>query len=153
VLPFPFHFLNNHQAMNVSPKNYRWTEFYAHVIALPRYTFSWRSIRRRFAAQGSNIPGWMNVLRAVSSEGFGRLKYFRTLRGLLDTDVTMRRFFEGETTEIPAFFRDRVQRELGSLWQFLPDGALEHDPMAYAKRESDSGKLVQLGSEQAVAGA
>jgi hypothetical protein len=154
VLPFPFHFLNNHQAMNVRPKNYHWTEFYEHVIDLTKYTFSWRSIRRRFAAQGSNIPGWMNVLRAVSSEGFGRLKYFRMLRGLLDTDVTMRRFFEGETTEIPAFFRDRVQRELGSLWQFLPDGALEHDPMAYAKREAASGKqLVQLGSERAVAGA
>jgi hypothetical protein len=153
VLPFPFHFLNNHQAMNVKPKNYRWNEFYEHVIDLTDYTFSWRSIRRRFAAQGSNIPGWMNVLRAISSEGFGRLKYFRTLRGLLDTDVTMRRFFEGETTEIPTFFSDRVRRELGTLWQFLPEGALQHDPMAYAKRESASGKLVQLGSERAVAGA
>ena len=24
VLPFPFHFLNNNQAMNVRPKNYSW---------------------------------------------------------------------------------------------------------------------------------
>ena len=26
VLPFPFHFLNNNQAMNVKPKNYSWPD-------------------------------------------------------------------------------------------------------------------------------
>src|SRR5438477_215415 len=31
VLPFPFHFLNNNEAMNVRPKNYTWQKFYDHV--------------------------------------------------------------------------------------------------------------------------
>jgi len=145
VLPFPFHFLNNHHAMNVRPKNYAWTEFYDLVIDLTEYTFSWKSIARRFRAQGSTIPGWMNVLRAVSSEGFGRMKYYRTIRALLDSDITVRRFFEGETTTIPQFYIDRIKNDLGDLWQYLPEGALEHDPQAYLKKHEAEQELVKIG--------
>src|SRR5262249_3987365 len=34
VLPFPFHFLNNNQAMNVRPMHYAWPDFYDHVVDL-----------------------------------------------------------------------------------------------------------------------
>jgi hypothetical protein len=145
VLPFPFHFLNNHHAMNVRPKNYAWTEFYDLLIDLTEHTFSWKSIVRRFRAQGSTIPGWMNVLRAVSSEGFGRMKYYRTIRALLDSDITVRKFFEGETTTIPQFYIDRIKNDLGDLWQYLPEGALEHDPQAYLKRHEAEREVVQIG--------
>src|SRR5262249_49237402 len=43
VLPFPFHFLNNNQAMNVRPRHYSWPAFYDHVIDLTSYAFSWRA--------------------------------------------------------------------------------------------------------------
>jgi len=36
VLGFPFHFLDNHRAMNVRPKNYSWPDFYDQVIGLDR---------------------------------------------------------------------------------------------------------------------
>lgn len=144
ILPFPFHFLTNSQAMNVRPLNYTWIELYDRIIDLLRYSFSWRSIRRRFAAQGSTIPGWMNVLSAVSSEGFGRLKYQRMIREMLDTDVTVRRFFEGETTVIPSFYHEHVKQDLGPLWEFLPQGALEHDPNMYLKKQTASKEIVQL---------
>ena len=144
VLPFPFHFLNNHHAMNVRPKNYGWTEFYDRVIDLTEYTWSWKSIARRFKAQGPTIPGWMNFLRAVSSEGFGRMKYYRTIRELLDSDITVRRFFEGETTEVPSFYTDRIKRDLGDLWHFLPDGAIEHDPKAYLTKHRANQEVVPL---------
>src|SRR4029453_11874347 len=48
VLPFPFYFLNNNQAMNVRPKHYSWPDFYGHIIDLTRYSFSWRAIFKRF---------------------------------------------------------------------------------------------------------
>ncbi len=144
ILPFPFHFINNFQAMNVRPLNYTWIELYDRIIDLLRYSFSWRSIHRRFSAQGSTIPGWMNVLSAVSSEGFGRLKYQRMIRKMLDTDVNLRRFFEGETTEIPSFYHERVKQDLGQLWELLPQGALEHDPNAYLKKQTASKEIVQL---------
>jgi hypothetical protein len=130
VLPFPFHFLDNHGAMNVRPKHYGWQEFYDRVIDVTRHTFSARRIARRFTAVRGAIPRWMNVLRAVSSEGWGRLAYYREIRRRLDTDVGMRRFFEQETAEIPVFYVDRIRRDLGPFWDWLPAGALSHDPNA-----------------------
>ncbi len=133
VLPFPFHFLNNNHAMNVKPANYTWPEFYDNVIWLSKQTFSWQAINRRFWAVRETIPRWMNVVRAVSSEGFGRIKYYTEVRRLLDADRQFRDYFEGETTALPAFFLNRVRKDLGPLLEWLPEGALQHDPNAYLK--------------------
>ncbi len=133
VLPFPFQFLNNNQAMNVKPRNYSWPEFYNHVIGLVEYTYSWRAIGKRLRANKAMIPRWMNVVRAISSEGFGRIKYHTEVRKRLDTDRQFRRYFERESTELPQFYMDLARRDLGSLWEWLPPGAMEHDPNAYLK--------------------
>ena len=133
VLPFPFQFLNNNQAMNVKPKNYSWPEFYGHVVDLVKYTYSWSSILKRGKSNKGVIPRWMNVVRAVSSEGFGRIKYHGEVRRRLETDRPFRRYFEQETTELPQFYVDLARRDLGPLWEWLPDGAMEHDPNAYLK--------------------
>ena len=135
VLPFPFHFLDNNHAMNVKPKNYSWRDFYDNVIGLTRHTFSWRAIVNRFRATRMVIPRWMNVVRAVSSEGFGRLAYHTEVRRRLDADRQVQRYFHQETTELPAFYTNQVRRDLGPLWQWLPAGALDHDPNAYRKSE------------------
>jgi len=65
VLGFPFFFLNNHLAMNVKPKNYEWVDFYDKVIDLTEYTFSRRSMYRRFVATNDFTNKWMNFMRAV----------------------------------------------------------------------------------------
>ena len=139
VLPFPFHFLNNNHAMNVRPKNYAWPEFYDQVIGLTDYTFSWRAIANRFRATRTTIPRWMNVVRAISSEGFGRLAYYKEVRRRLDTDRPFRRYFEQETNDLPQFFVERVRRDLGPLYQWLPVGALNHDSLAYLAAEEAAG--------------
>ncbi|RMH82630.1 MAG: radical SAM protein [Calditrichaeota bacterium] len=133
VLPFPFHFLNNNHAMNVKPKHYSWPEFYRHVIDLTEYSFSRRAIARRFRAATSRIPRWMNFVRAVSSEGFGRLRYYREVLRHLEADPAFRDYFEGETTELPPFYLNILKRDLGALWDWLPEGAVYHDPCAYQK--------------------
>jgi len=133
VVPFPFHFLDNNRAMNVRPKNYSWTELYDHVIGLRKHTFSWTALGRRISANQGLLTRSLNFVRGVSSEGFGRIRYDQTVRGLLDTDRSVRRFFEGETVAVPAFYADRVRTELGTLWHSLPPGGLEHDPNAYLK--------------------
>jgi hypothetical protein len=130
VLPFPFHFLNTQHAMNVKPKNYTWPEFYDYAVDLTRYTFSWRAIVNRHRSIGRSAWRWMNVLRARSTQGVGRAKYFMEVRRRLGTDQEFRDFFEQETTTIPRFFVDWVRRDLGPLWKWLPAGALEHDPNA-----------------------
>ncbi|MDI6809061.1 MAG: radical SAM protein [Candidatus Eisenbacteria bacterium] len=135
VIPFPFHFLNNNHATNVRPKNYSWPEFYDHVIDLTEHSFSWRAIFNRHRATGAKIPKLINLVRGVSSGGVGMIKYHTEIRRRLDTDLEFRRFFEQETTEIPQFYVRRIQQELGPLWEWLPEGALHHDPNAYLKAE------------------
>jgi hypothetical protein len=131
VLPFPFTFLNNNHAMNVRPKNYSWPEFYDHLVDVTRYSFSWKAIGRRIGATQTMIPKWMNVVRAVSTEGFGRIKYQTEMRRRLDTDRELRAFFEQETDEIPMFYRERIRQDLGPLYEYLPADAMVHDPNAY----------------------
>jgi radical SAM family protein len=138
VLPFPFHFLNNNHAMNVRPKNYSWAEFYDGLIDVTRYSFSWRAIARRVPATATAIPKWMNLVRAMSSEGWGRIAYHTTIRRLLETDRSVRDYIEGETDVLPSFYHDRIRRELGSLYEHLPDGALYHDQNAYLDSASQA---------------
>ncbi len=130
VLPFPFHFLSNIQ-MNIKPKNYSWLEFYDHLIDVTKYSYSPRLIFRRFLANGETIPRWLNVVRGFSSERYGRVKYFTEIRRLLITDRRLRRFFEHETDDIPQYFIEKIRRDLGQFWEWLPEGAIYHNPNAY----------------------
>lgn len=133
VIPFPFHFLNNNGAMNIQPKNYSWTRFYEHVIDLTRYSFSKRSIYRRAAVTDVLIPRWLNVIRAVSSEGYGRINYYAEIMRRLGDDRQLRKFFDRESTTVPDFYVNQVKKDMGPWWRWLPEGALQHDPNAYLK--------------------
>jgi hypothetical protein len=135
VIPFPFHFLDNNQAMNVRPKNYSWAGLYDRIIDLRRHSFSHRAVIRRLVANRGLLARTLNLVRARSSEGLGRIRHDTAIRRRLDTDPSVRRFFEGETTEVPEFYADRVRRDLGPLWEWLPPGGLEHDPNAYLKSQ------------------
>lgn len=131
VLPFPHWFLNNNQAMNVRPANYEWREFYDRVIDVVGYTFSWPRIMKRLSGTRGGLSRGLNFVRAISSEGFGRLKYHREIRRRLDDDPQFRPYFEQETTKLPDFYAGLVRKSLGPLWKWLPDGALRHDQNAY----------------------
>jgi len=130
ILPFPFHFLSNIQ-MNIKPKNYSWLEFYDYLIDVTKYSYSPRLIFQRFLANGETIPRWLNVVRGFSSERYGRVKYFSEIRRLLKSDRQFRSFFEQETTEIPRYFVEKIRKDLGDFWDWLPNGAISHDPNAY----------------------
>lgn len=131
VLSFPHHFLDNHGAMNVRPKNYSWSRFYEHMIDLTRHSFSARTVTRRFVANRGFIPRTLNAIRAITGEGLQRLGYYRTIRRHLETDVPLRAYFEGETATVPSFYVDRIRDDLRGYWDALPKGALFHDQNAY----------------------
>jgi hypothetical protein len=137
VIPFPFHFLNNNLAMNIKPKNYSWPEFYSHVIGLGEHTFSWSAIFRRLVATKAFIPRWMNVVRAISEEGFGRVAYNKKILSYLNSSSKFRDYFEQETTELPPFYEEMIKNDLGLLWNWLPKGALFHDQNAYLKTTAE----------------
>lgn len=141
VLPFPFHFLNNNLAMNLKPKNYEWVDFYDKVIDLTEYTFSKKAIYKRFIASSHFTTKWMNFMRAISSEGYGRIRFYKKVRKNLVEDRLFRGYFEGETKQLPEFYKNIIQKDLGIWWQWLPNGALEHDQNAYLHKSHDEPKV------------
>jgi hypothetical protein len=138
VLPFPFHFLDASQAMNVVPKNYAWRTFYDKLVDLERYAYSAPRIARRFLANRTLIPKWMNVVRGISSERLDRVSHHARVRGLLRSDRSVHRFFHRETSTLPDFYEHRVRRDLGALWDALPLGGLLHDHNAYLRSQLGS---------------
>lgn len=147
VVPFPHHFLNNHHAMNVRPKNYSWPEFYENVIDVTKHTFSWKAIARRFSSNKRYQIKILNVIRAISQEGFGRIKYYSNVLQMLKEDRQFRAYFEGETTVLPEFYTRMIKKDLGELWEWLPEGALFHDTDVYQTKISrQAGKVAADGA-------
>ena len=114
MLPFPFFFLDSNHAMNVRPLNYTWPEFYDHAVDLTRYALSGARVRRRFLANRGVNTRFLNGVRAITSN---RAAFQAKIGRLLDKDVPIRRFIEGESTKLPQFYEDRVRESLGPLWE------------------------------------
>ena len=144
VLPFPFYFLDSKRGMNITPKNYAWDEFYDNVIDLIKHNISWGNLYKSYKAIDAFMPRWVNVIRVLP--WFEQLKYYREIRRRLDEDPQFRPFFDGKTTEIPQFYIERIRKSLGPLWEWLPEGALYHDPNAYFKAHEKENSLTQLES-------
>jgi hypothetical protein len=84
----------------------------------------------------------MNLVRAVSTEGFGRLRYYQEIRRRLEADRQFPPYFQQESGDLPEFYTNAVRKELGQLWRWLPAGALNHDPYGYLKSERDAATFV-----------
>lgn len=135
ILPFPFNFLNNELAMNVVPKNYDWLTFYNNVIDVNEYTFSWKATIKRTMSNSHPTAKALNFIRGISREGLGRIKYFKKIRHNLIHDKAFRDYFEGETSVLPKFYMDIIKKDMGYMWQWLPEGAIYHDHLAYLKKQ------------------
>jgi len=131
VLPFPHHFLDSNHAMNVRPLHYDWAEFYGLAEDLTLYAHSRGQMWRRFTANRGITTKAMNFSRAYSS---GRAKFQGKIGRLLRNSKDVRHFFDGESTALPDFYRNRVRHQMGPLWDALPEGALMHDQNAYLKK-------------------
>ena len=79
------------------------------------------------------MPRWVSLALSLSVGGYGKIKCHSEIRRLLGTDSRFRGYFEQETEALPPFFMDRIRKELGPWWHWLPEGALYHDPNAYLK--------------------
>ena len=141
VLGFPFHFLDNNQVMNVAPMNYQWGEFYDNLLDLTEHSFSARAIFRRWTGTRQFAGRMVNFLRAVSSEGKGRIRHYKQVRRAIDTDPSVRAYLARETKRLPDFYVDRIRRDLGPMWAHLPPGAVEHDAYAFLHK---SGKTAEV---------
>jgi len=123
-----FHFLDSNHGMNIRPLNYSWPDFYEKVADVTRHAYGARTVWRRLAATGANMASLFSLFRSATTD---RPKYQTRMARMLRDDPAMRGYFEGETAALPAFFEARIRKDLGPLWDALPEGALEHDPYAY----------------------
>jgi hypothetical protein len=139
VLGFPFHFLDNNQVMNVVPRHYGWDEFYDRLLDLTEHSFTPRAIVRRWGATRRFAGRAVNFLRAVSSEGFGRVRHFRRVRRALDADPSMRRYLEQDSRDLPRFYIDKMRSDLGPFWEHLPKAAVHHDAYAFLNKAEAAG--------------
>jgi hypothetical protein len=126
LIPYPFHFLNIASTLNITLKNYKWEEFFNHFIDLLKYNFSNKVLYDRFKALDVTVP--MLILLFMSlSEGRGRvgdLSYMvKDLRRYQDFDS----FVKKESAIVPAFMIEKVKKDLGPLWDWLPDKSLSYD--------------------------
>ena len=127
-----FHFLDSNHGMNIKPAHYDWPDFYDRVADVTRHALGTRGTLRRLAANRPGVAGLFNLFRGATT---GRPKYQAAMARRLRTDPDMLAYFEGETHRIPPFFEARIRADLGPLWDALPAGALDHDPLAYLNGE------------------
>ena len=148
VLPIPFHFLNNHLGMNLKPKHYEWIDFYDKVIDLTEYTFSKKAIYKRFLSTNDFTSRWMNVMRAISNEGYGRIRFYKMIRYHLIHDRQFRNYLEGETKDLPSFYKSIIEKDLGEWMKWLPSRALHHDPNAYSRKVGNLSAKAKAGKSK-----
>lgn len=126
--------------MDLNPKNNEWVGFYDKVIDLTEYTSSKKSIYRRFMETSNFTSKWVNVMRAISNEGQGRIRFYRMIRKHLKEDGMFRAYFEGETNQLPRRYKSIIEKDLGIWMDWLPEGALDHDQNAYLKKSLQASK-------------
>jgi hypothetical protein len=133
VNAMPFHFLDSNHGMNIVPANYQWPGFFDLVADVTKHALGARGIWRRLRANDVPMARMFNFFRAATT---GRPKYQRAMAGMLREDPAMLAFFNGESSDIPPFFEARIRKDLGSLWDALPAGALHYDHNAYLKSQA-----------------
>jgi hypothetical protein len=88
----------------------------------------------------------MNMMRAVSSEGWGRLKFYKNIRQKLVEDRGFRAYFEKDTDKLPEFYTNLIKKDLGIWYEWLPEGAIYHDHKAYLHKTAKKAATVSMAT-------
>jgi hypothetical protein len=115
----PYPLLDNNFAMNVTLKNYTPLDFYDRVIALMEHTWSPAAMVRRFAANRRPTAKIINIGRGLT-EGRGRLRHHRGIRGQLVDDPEFAQFAAGESATPPRFYFEAIRKQLGRYQEWVP---------------------------------
>ena len=127
IIPFPFHLMRSVHTLNIIPRHYTWEEFYLHFIDLLKYSFSSRSMYRRFNANKMAAPRWITLLLSLTIGGAGKIRSLSSILKNLQEEPEFQSFVRKETNRIPQFMIDTVRNDLGPLWDWLPDKSLSYN--------------------------
>ena len=134
VLSFPHHFLDNHGAMNVRPKNYGWSQFYEHMIDLTRHSFSTPTVARRFDGESTGDSAHAQRDPRVRGRGPAAARLLSNASEAAREGCVDARVLRGREHARAAFLRRPHPRPTcKSYWDALPANALYHDQNAYLR--------------------
>ncbi|MCK4747378.1 MAG: hypothetical protein KAT15_10095 [Bacteroidales bacterium] len=133
IIPFPFHMMRSVLTLNIIPRHYSWEAFYVHFIDLLKYSFSKRAMHRRFNANHMTAPRWLTLLLSLTIGGWGKIGYLSDMLENLRKEEEFQSFVKKETSCIPASIIGKVKKDLGFMWQWLPDKTLSHDPNVFSE--------------------
>jgi len=135
IIPFPFHFMQGLNTLNIVPWNYSWEEFYKQYLDLLNYSFSPRVMYRRHKAIPFKAARLFTLFLSLSVGGSGKKRNVLTILKNLRTKPDFRSFMNRETDQIPAFMIEQVKHDLGPIWEWLPDKTLSQKPNVPEKSE------------------
>ena len=147
MIPFPFHMLRSSYATNVIPKHYTWEDLYVRYIDLLRYSFSPKAMARRLSANHATMPRFVTLLLSLTIGGWSKIRDLEAILARLRSDPEFRAFVEGRSQRIPAFMIADARRDLGPLWEWLPNKSLTYEMPGAA-----SGPVVQLSAPARASG-
>ncbi len=127
IIPFPFHMMMSVHTMNIIPKHYTWEELYLNFIDLLVYSFSARSMYRRFSANHMAAPKWITLLLSVTIGGSGKIRILSEMLNKLRREKDFQLFVKKQSNQIPSFIIEEVKRDLGPLWKWLPNKNLSYN--------------------------
>ena len=127
IIPFPFHLMRSVHTLNIIPKNYTWEDFYLHFVDLLNYSFSPRSMYRRFNANKMAAPRWITLLLSLTIGGKGKIRSLGSILKNLRKEPEFQSFVRRETNRVPQFMIDTVRKDLGPLWEWLPNKYLSYN--------------------------
>lgn len=84
-----------------------------------------------FGAFFNKLLEQMNVVRALSSEGHGRIACNKSVLDQLHSVSRFRLFFENGNADLARFCPDHIRQDLGEMWQWLLPDAMHHSRKAY----------------------
>ena len=124
IIPFPFHMMLGLNNLNIMPKNYSWEEFYTLYIDLLKYSFSARVMYNRFKANPDRAARLFTLFLSLSEGGSGKIRHVASILKNFRTKKDFRSFMNKETDQIPAYMIEQVRKDLGPIWEWLPDKTL-----------------------------
>lgn len=115
-MPLPFYFKLSY--LTIVMKNYSPVQYYDHLIDLNRELSSPRMMIRRMATRTPLITRLVHNARSLTVRK--DIEEMSKVRDLLVADTGFRAFFEGRTQELPEYFHQLFEKNLGSYAELIP---------------------------------
>ena len=69
-----------------------------------------------------------NIIVIVTIGGKRKIELLKSILNRLNQDISFQAFINGETTQIPVFMTEKIKKDLGEWWYWLPNKSFRYEP-------------------------